>query len=144
MKRTFDNALVLEQENAIKSHLESLNPSDDPERIRLLTKLLAAISILRQFDSIYYLIYGSQIASLQHLNDFRGAAIPISDLKVLYEIGKTNDPDLHSNYGFDGWLKFMESNALIRRDGENAIITLRGKEFLKYIIEQGYTFLKRG
>jgi hypothetical protein len=144
LKKTFDNALVVELEDTLTKQVDSLNPASDSERSKLLLKFLAANIIVRGFDSTYYRIYGSQILALQYLNDGRGLAIPATDLKHFYDSAKNADPAFYGDYAFDGWLAFLESSVLIRRDGENVGITLRGKEFLKYLIDQGYTFLKRG
>jgi hypothetical protein len=144
LKKTFDNALVVELEDTLTKQVDSLNPASDSERSKLLLRFLAGVIIVRNFDSTYYRIYGSQILALQYLNDGRGLAIPTTDLHHFYESAKNADPTLYGDYAFEGWLKFIETSVLIRRDGDNVTITVRGTEFLKYLIEQGYTFRKRG
>lgn len=144
LKKTFDNALLVELEDILKKQVDALNPTSHEERERLLMKLLASILILSIFDSTYYLIYGSQITALQHLNNFRGDNIPTTELKLFYDAAKNVDPQFYRNYSFDSWLKFLESSLLIKYEGKNVAITIRGKEFLKYLVDQGYTFLKKG
>lgn len=144
LEKTFDNALIVELQDTLRKQINSLNPTSDAERSKLLLKLLAAIVIIRGFDLTYYHIYGSQIRALQYLNDGRGLAIPTTDLERFYESAKNADPAFYGHYAFDGWLSFLESGLLIRRDSGNVAITVRGKEFLKYLVDQGYTFLKRG
>lgn len=144
LKTTFDNALLVELEGIIEKQVEMLNPSSHEEKEKLLLRLLASTTILRSFDLTYYLIYGSQIMALQHLNDLRGATIPVSQLREFYDLAKKTDPQFYGDYSFEGWFQFLMASLLIRRDGDIVSITVRGKEFLKYLLEQGYTFLKRG
>jgi hypothetical protein len=142
LKKTFDNALLVEVEEKLKQQLDELDAKHPTEKEKLLLRLLASLVIIQSFDRTYFLIYGSQIATLQHLNDLRGQKVMVSDLVVFYDIAKNSDPQFYAQYSFERWFEFLISSFLIRKDGDIAFITLRGKEFLKYLIEQGYTTLK--
>ena len=52
---------------------------------------------------------------------------------------------MYANYNFKQWLAYMESQRLLSIGMDEKIrITLDGREFLKYLIHQGYTLYKYG
>ena len=53
-------------------------------------------------------------------------------------------PGQYANYSFEQWLVYMESQMLVTRKDDKVYITLDGREFLKYLIHQGYTLYKYG
>jgi hypothetical protein len=142
LKKTFDNALLVEVEEKLKQQLDAIDAKNPTEKEKLLLRLLASLVIIQSFDRTYFLIYGSQLVTLQHLNDLRGQKVLVSDLITFYDIAKKSESQFYAQYPFDRWFEFLISSFLVRKDGDFASITLRGKEFLKYLIEQGYTTLK--
>lgn len=144
LKKTFDNALLVELEEVVTKQVDALNPTSETERSRLLLRLMAATTIARAFDLTYYHIFGSQIVALQYLNEARGITVPATDLKQFYDSAKNSDPAFYGEYAFEGWLSFLQSGVLVRRDGPNVAITVRGTEFLKYLVDQGYSLVRRG
>lgn len=42
-------------------------------------------------------------------------------------------------YTFESWFGYLKNQILIRQDGYNVNITVRGKEFLKYLVQYGRT-----
>ena len=144
LKRTFDNALLVEVEEKLKQQLAGLDFKDASEKEKLILRIFASSVIVQFFDRTYYLIYGSQISALQHLNDFRNVPIPVDELITFYNVSKEEEPELYKNVTFENWYAFLIASFLIYKKENVVGITLRGKEFLKYLIEQGYTTLKRG
>lgn len=144
LKKVYDNQLLREAEEGIRTHLESLKPVNVEERERFLLRNFAATVILRAFDRIYYDIYGSQLAALQFLNDFRGAQVTLENLRPFFEEACKKHPELYINDRFERWLGFISTAGLVRLDNNIFSITVRGKEFLKYLVDQGRTFLKSG
>lgn len=140
--RSFDNALLVQRETYIRTELLRLNITDMTERERVLIRLLAAVAILSGFERAYSLIWGSQLGVLQFLNS--AGAVAADVLEPWYNLSATMNPDFYRNYTFDQWLGFLQASLLVTRAGETVSITLEGREFLKYLIHQGYSLSKQG
>jgi hypothetical protein len=135
--------MLTEQENFILNNLDSLT-TDHKEREKMLIKLLAASQISVAFERTYIYIFGSQIAMLQALNSIPGGFESMSALRPFYEQAKAKHPDFYGSYSFENWLSFLQTQLLILEQDEKIGITVRGKEFLKYMIQQNYSFNKNG
>lgn len=140
--RSFDNALLVVRENYIRAELQRLNITQVTERERILIRLLAAVAIVSGFERTYSLIWGSQLGVLQFLNPAGVVATEL--LRPWYNLGTAMEQDLYRDYTFDQWLSFLQQSLLINRIDDTVEITLEGREFLKYVIHQGYTLSKRG
>ena len=142
LRRAFDNQLLREQEDIIRKYLDSLKPASPVERENFLFKVLAASTIAQSFDRIYFTIFGSQIAVLQFLNDCREVKTAPSDLDPFYTQAASPDAQFYAGYAFEKWIGFLVSWTLVRIDSDSIFITVRGKEFLKYLVDQGFSFLR--
>ncbi len=140
--KAFDNALLVEREKFIRAELERLHIVPGSDRERLLIRLLAGLALVQGFERTYTLIWGSQIAALQALNSAGTVAVQL--LQPWYEQAAAREPELYDGYTFDQWLDFLQGNLLIVRSGENVSISLEGREFLKYLLHQGYSLYKHG
>lgn len=142
--RVYDNQLLLESEKFIQTHLDSLHPKDATEREKFLLRNFAALAITWSFDRIYYLIYGSQIAALHYLNDNRNSPLTTEHIHPFFDDAVNKFPNVYSSYGFEGWLGFLVTSNLVQRNGNDVGITIQGKEFLKYLVEQGHPINRFG
>jgi hypothetical protein len=91
-------------------------------KYELLYKYTTLLILMKDFDRIYDLIYGSQIKILQRLS----ASITESkiQLKPYYDFASSNNIEWFKNYPFDNYLSFLSSNRLISVDNENSTITI--------------------
>jgi len=142
--KVHENQLLLETERIAKEGLDALQPRDAEEREKFLLRNFAAVVISQSFDRTYYWIYGSQIIALQYLNDNRMLAQTTENVRPFYDDAVQMFPTFYSNYPFEGWLAYLVSSGLVQKNGNDIGITIRGKEFLKYLVEQGYTLAKPG
>ena len=85
------------------------------------------------FEYIWLLVFESQ---LRALHDVNAAAQPVAALQPFYDQAVAMNPHL-VNYPFTSWLGFLQSWLLIREDNGMISITIRGREFLKYLVESG-------
>jgi hypothetical protein len=138
----FENALLLEQEAAIRQDLSNRRIDDSAEREKVLIRHLAAAYIYNRFDYTYQWIFGSQVSALQHLNVVGTASK--NDLEGMYTIATITDPGFYANYSFDQWINFMVYFLLMRVDGDKVGITIAGTEFLKFLVDGGRPFNKAG
>ena len=68
----------------------------------------------------------------------------MESLKPYYDLAKGQAPELYENYSFEQWLTFMENHRLVGRKESKVAITLVGREFLKYLVNQGFSLYKAG
>ncbi len=80
-------------------------------------------------------IYRSQIEALEELNT-AGATV-VGSLRRFYDSAAKAAPDFYRTTSFESWVHYMNAYALIRQDGNIVQITVRGKDFLKYLVTRG-------
>ena len=141
--KLFNNKLIQEVEERLQSEFEKIEHTPE-EKEQLLMKRYASEVIAHVFDQIYNYIFGSHISALHYLNTHVGKLVDLNEVKLYYEEAKTKYPLLYNKYLFDNWLGYLENNVLILREGSNIGITIRGQEFLKYLISMGLTSNKFG
>jgi len=141
--KLFDSRLIQEVEKKIKAELETIEHTQE-EKEELLIKWCASEGIAHLFDRIYNSIFGSQISALRHLNTYAGTPVNISEVQPYYDRAKIQDPLIYKEYPFENWLRYLESEGLILREGDGILITISGQEFLKYLIDLGLTSDKIG
>lgn len=140
----FQSSLVVEQVQHLQLQLATLRFENPEARELFLLKLVAASQISAYFEQIYRLIYGSQIFALHGLaGNNESTMTGVEDLRIMYRQGADRGLDLSST-SFESWLSFLEWTVLVSRDGDQVGITVRGKEFLKFLIDRGYSIVKAG
>ena len=142
--KDFDNTLLVKREAEIRTWLEEAKLPLGGERERLLVRYLAGLSLITTFDKIYSLIWGSQIAVLQFLNSAGPSGVDPEFLRPWFDQAAAREPEAFDGDTLERWLGFLEGYFLIADAGSNVAITLEGREFLKFVIHQGYTLYKRG
>lgn len=110
-------------------------------KIKALSTYSAAALLYIRMQSIYQSIYGSQIRILQKLN---GGRLNIDDIKkVFYDNAKNIWPELYDNYSFEKYLDYLKIMELvIVAENNQIVITIFGRDFLRFIIEEGYSVEK--
>jgi hypothetical protein len=138
--RSFDvPPIVTEQENLIQADLERLGVSER-EQIEILVKHLAVTQLLLRAEVTYRTIFGSQIFLLRFLNLAPGTGGTREKLAEFYESARAQSPDLYANYSFEQYLHYLLSQGLIvGQDPERYVITVAGKEFLKWMSDASVT-----
>ena len=144
LKVIFDDQKLVEMETFIRSSMDNLHPHDAEEKEKFLIRFLAFALIKIEFDEIYNAIYGSQIAALQYMNNKNLAGMSIEDVRPFYDRAVQNHPNTYINYPFESWLEFLTLKKLLESEAGKINITMRGKSFLKFLIDQGYSIYKAG
>jgi hypothetical protein len=134
--RSFDNPLVLESEQLINNDLKERRIEDPSDREKVLVRSLAALNIVLHFEAIYDVIWASQVACLRYLNS-RELGTDLSEISPFYELAKVEYPLWYENYLFEQWLAFLRAFNLVTEQDSKLFITIRGREFLKFIIATG-------
>ncbi len=139
--RQLDSNLIREIEDNIKAEFAQRKLSG-PEAVPVLIKYFAVVYIEYLFLNIYRIIWGSQINLLDYLNTQNGQSREA--LKIFYDIGTSQYPDVYENYSYDQWLGYLKDQVLLREDNAMFRITVRGREFLLYLTRSGLSRNKAG
>lgn len=130
--RTYDNAMLVEAETNIRQQSNRYQAGADRERF--LIRLFASGVIIFVFEQTWAYIFRSQIRALEELNRH---PLAISAIRRFYDEAAAQAPLAYENYPFENWLNFMRTHFLFGQQGEMLAITIRGKEFLKYLVQMG-------
>jgi hypothetical protein len=61
-------------------------------------------------------------------------------VKTYYDNAARQYPERYANYSFEQWLSYMKGQILIlEHPGDTVEITVRGRDFLKYMVHCGYS-----
>lgn len=136
--KTYDNSMLMETEEYIRKESNQYRPGT--EREQFLIRQLASSALTYIFDIVWYTVYRSQLEALQQLN-----ARPLStaQLKTFYDEAARQYPGMYPAYSFDSWLEYLRAWLMLVQQGDTFSITVRGKEFLKYLVHQGRLFTER-
>jgi hypothetical protein len=74
---------------------------------------------------------------LTELNQ-KGGLLPLAAAKSFYDKAAVECPGIYSNYSSEEWIKFMIGQQLIIQHPSDMLeITVRGRDFLKYLTHWG-------
>jgi hypothetical protein len=118
------------------------NIAEESSQVERLSNYATILYIYKYFDSIYYVIYGSQLQILQQLNTF--AVETRETLKRFYDAAVTQNPAIYANYTYESYLAYLLSYQLILDAGTQIRITYFGADFLKYIVATNKTMNRIG
>lgn len=105
--------------------------------VGMICVFLAVIIINSLYDNAWLTIYRSQVLMLTELNR---SLLRSEQVKTYYDDAARSNPELYANYSFDQWLGYLRGQVLLlEHPGQTFEITVRGKDFLKYIVHCGYT-----
>ena len=111
---------------------EQLISIPNEERIQRLVFSLAEAQIERQFEFIWGIIFGSQIAALRRLQQL--GSISIEDTKKYFEEDvRPIDPELYAKFDFNQWSRFLLEQQLVVVDDSRVSLTDNGRDFLVFI-----------
>jgi hypothetical protein len=139
--RTYDNALLRESEQAIGGEAAKYSPGEDRERFLLRTN--ATLFWIGVFEITHAVIFGSQLKALHDLNT-RAEGMTVDELRPYFEQGLQTVPSEYRDRTFDAWLAYIRDGVLIRQTADRVWITVRGQEFLKYLIARQYPLDRLG
>lgn len=126
--------LTQDTEQAIKTLVAQQYPND---REDTLARFIGIGYWGYMHDITWAYIFRSQILALTELNS-RNGLMPLKNARAHYDQAKSSFPRTYSNYSFIDWLDFMAAHQLlIKHPADMLEITLRGRDFLKYLTHYG-------
>jgi hypothetical protein len=106
----------------------------DPEKqIDVLVRHLAAARLGRNFEQIYRVIFGSQIAGLKALASASGGSTSREESASFFDGVKAKFPEFYEKNTFDEWIQYPKTAGLVTQTGDQISITELGREFLIYL-----------
>jgi len=134
--QAFDSQLMREQEASIRADLSSRKLEGHPEVEKILIRHLAAVQISLAFEQTYSIIWGGQVALLETLNQLAGG-VDRAEIQAIYEKEYRGVQPFYRDVTFEAYLQFLTAHLLVRDDGNRLHISVVGREFLKWIVDQG-------
>lgn len=132
--------LVQERRQLIEEECKKQNVLSRDE---FLLHHLAVALIFFEFERTYRLIFGSQLRLLQALNST--PSLESAEINTFYFLpAKQTQSDFYGNYTFDQWLAFLTDTGLVEGKESKVFITIKGKEFLKHLVQFSYPTEKPG
>lgn len=133
-----DTPLINEQVNLIKADLEERNLPCETPTDEVLIKHLAGTQIALQFEMTHNLIFGSQISLIKELNTIKPEGLSMQNTKTYINRVFEQFPNTFKDWDPEKYLNFLYSHALILKSDKGTIhITVRGVEFLAWIVRNG-------
>jgi len=141
--KEFDNAVLVKYEAKVRADLDTRRFPAPVDREKYLIRSYTAVVLCLAFEKVYLVIYGSQIAALQFLNTTGTVGAEEAQVFTNYFLpAKALYPQSYTSYSFEQWLQYLTGHDLVSRNGTRLTITAEAKEFLKYLVDQGYTYSK--
>ena len=135
--RAPDSALLKELEGVILRDLGTRQLNTESDTTKVLVRHLAATQIALEFEQVHGLIFGSQIYLLKILNEAASVGVAPAVVDKHFEhVQKLFAPQLGS-WTKDDYLRFLFDRLLIRRDAGQYRITVRGNNFLMWMVRLG-------
>jgi hypothetical protein len=110
-----------------------LTESRQKEDYLLLT--LAQAYTYRVFDTVWEIIFGSQIALLIKLNVAGVAGLDLDQGRAIYKAAADFEPDFFAKDTFERWFGFLEKAQLARQAEGKLYLTPEGRDFFHYLID---------
>lgn len=129
---TYDNVLLRETEGTVRKLSDQYEPGSARERF--FVRFVASGFWIFVFELVWANTCRSQILALERLNK---GPLRSEDLRPHYQQAATAQPQVYKNYSFEQWLSSLRTQILIKDHPTGIEITVRGREFLKYLIHTG-------
>lgn len=131
------------EKNLVNNIMPVLNTITEGKKSReiepLLKGLLCEAYIYLYFERTFQRILGSQSKLLKKL--LQSKNLSIQEAQTIFKSSSTH---VNPSLTFENWLIFLLDSKFIEKDNDSISITNRGKEFLEYIDERGYSLTKPG
>jgi hypothetical protein len=132
----FSGELMRAQEKVIRDDLAARKLDGHPELEKVLVRSLAAVQIALEFEQIHGTIWDGQIQLMETLNTSPDG-IDRSFIERVYRDEFQGKRAFYKSIDFDTYIAWPVQKSLILIDGDKLAITVLGREFLKWRVENG-------
>jgi hypothetical protein len=137
LMRMPDSALLNELEGIIVRDLASRHLDTGTDTTKVLVRHLAATQIALEFEQVHSVIFGSQLYLLKKLNEAASAGLEPAVIDKHFDHVQKMFADQLGSWSKDDYLHFLFNRILIRTDEGKYRITVRGNDFLMWLIRMG-------
>jgi hypothetical protein len=132
IKTAYLSPLEQEAEDNIRIAATQTQPND---REGFYVKIIGIGAMQYAYDIAWAYIFRSQLLLLSELNT---KILLIAQVKLFYDKAAAENPIPYANYSFDQWMTFIKTHGLLLHHPNGMVeITVRGRDFLKYLIHWG-------
>jgi hypothetical protein len=132
-KQAYYSPVTAEVEKNIRKVAAENEPND---REGFLVRFVGVGLVAFLHEQTWAMIYQSQLLMLSSLN--ANGLMPLTAARAYYDKAKVNFPQTYSSYSFEQWIGFMKDQQLVIQHPSDMLeITVRGKDFLKYLTHYG-------
>lgn len=137
-KLFFKNAYYSTVTAEVEKNIVLVADKNEPtSREGFLVKFIGVGLVSYLHDWTWLTIFRSQLLMLLDLNG-RNGWMALDEAKNYYDKASTEYSEIYSKYSFDQWIIYMKGQQLIIHHPSNMLeITVRGKDFLKYLTHWG-------
>ena len=137
LMRMPDSALLNELEDIIVRDLANRHLDTKSDTTKVLVRHLAATQIALEFEQVHSVIFGSQLYLLKKLNEAASAGLEPAVIDKHFDHVLKLFSDQLGSWSKDDYLRFLFNRGLIRTDEGRYRITVRGNDFLMWLIRMG-------
>ena len=137
------NSVIADQENLLREGLSKIDFPSSGARESLLLRALARSLVNSQFERTSMLIYGSQLELVVEASS-RPAGIDEGMVVRKFNEAKAANSVFHERTTLESFRGFLLGNRLVLPEGDRLRITPVGKEFLKFLVDNGFTYRRPG
>ncbi len=128
--------IILNDIEGLKADLQQLNfPLDSLETAEVLIRHLAVTQLLQRAETLYRLIFGSQMTAMEKMN-FYGPQEP-GQITLFFEKARNRSPRFYADTKFELWIGFLINQRVVVYENSRYAITIYGREFLKFVTTNG-------
>jgi hypothetical protein len=132
--QTYSSRMVSETEVLVRAESDQYPPGADREKY--LVRVTALFVTIIIFEKVWFTIYGSQLKALQQLNL---QMLTYDEMRRYYDEAAKAHPEIYKDSSFELWLGYLKIWLLIlEHDPTHLEITVRGQDFLRYLLEARY------
>lgn len=132
-----NSVIIKDAEKSITGDLAKRGINDSDDKIKVLTKYLAATQLLLNLEQIHISMFGSQISLLKNLNSRRVDGGSIEYLQIHFDHVQSTHEDSFKEWDLDLYKRYLLDNKLMVYINEKYHITELGIEYLTWIIRYG-------
>lgn len=137
LMRMPDSALLNELEDIIVRDLANRHLDTESDTTMVLVRHLAATQIALEFEQVHSVIFGSQLYLLKKLNEAASAGLESTVIDRHFDHVQKMFWDQLGSWSNEDYLRFLFNRVLIRTDEGRYRITVRGNDFLMWLIRMG-------
>ncbi len=125
-------------EKEAQKNFRILARQKSPDNVELFYLEFIGVGLMAAlYDSIWWPMFRSQLLALIEVNRHSGV-LPLSTTKTFYDAAAQEYPKEYADDSFERWLSYLTKNLLVlKHPSEMVEITVRGKDFLKYLTHWG-------